>query len=237
MTTDKELQLKILRRFYEHREKNLTPIAEVYTGTDIPPKTFHRICEQLEKLDLVKLLHTHGSDAPESLVGLGKITVKGIAVIEGNTSTSSPRVVHTGGGPYIGGNVDTGGGSFTGRDQIEVGNIGQGSAVAVGRGAQASVASGLSGDEVAKLFETIYQRIEARPDTPAEDKADLKSEVQELQSEVAKGEQADEGFLTRRLRNIARIAPDILDVVVQTLGSSVKGIAEVVRKVLAKAKK
>jgi len=64
----------------------------------------------------------------------------------------------------------------------------------------------------------------------------LKAEVQDVEAEVAKGEAANVGFVERRLRNLKRMAPDILDVVVNTLGNPTLGVATAIRKVLEKAK-
>jgi hypothetical protein len=46
----------------------------------------------------------------------------------------------------------------------------------------------------------------------------------------------DEGFLARRFRNIARMAPDVLDVVVATLGNPLAGLGVAVKKIAEKAK-
>jgi len=129
---------------------------------------------------------------------------------------SDEKKIDTGGGAYIGGSVNTGGGKFVGRDDFST--------------------TGASADDLARAFEKIYAAIEARPNTSAQDKADLKAEVQDAQAEAAKGEQASEDFLSRRLRNIQRMAPDILEVVTSTLSSPAMGAAAVLRKVLAKAK-
>jgi hypothetical protein len=127
------------------------------------------------------------------------------------------RSVNTDGGAYVGGNVSVDhGGKFVGRDDNST--------------------TGLSGAEVAKLFETIYQKIDARPDTPPQDKEDLKAEVTDLQAEVAKGDEANETFLERRLRNIKRMAPDILEVMVSLFANPALGLATAVRKVMNKAK-
>ncbi len=126
------------------------------------------------------------------------------------------RSVNTGGGAYIGGNVSVDHGSkFVGRDDNSV-NI-------------------QIGADLAKAFESIYRQIEQRPDTPSEDKADLKAEVEEVEAEVTKGEEANVSFVERRLRNLKRMAPDILEVVVNSLGNPTLGIATAIRKVLAKA--
>jgi len=46
----------------------------------------------------------------------------------------------------------------------------------------------------------------------------------------------DEGFLSRRFRNIARVAPDVLDVVVATLGSPLAGLGVAVKKIAEKVR-
>ncbi len=46
----------------------------------------------------------------------------------------------------------------------------------------------------------------------------------------------DESFLSRRFRNIARVAPDILDVVVATLTNPLAGLGLVATKIAEKAR-
>ena len=125
-----------------------------------------------------------------------------------------PRHIDTGGGAYIGGDVEVKDGDFVGRDQYKT--------------------VGLSGPEIAALFQPIYAAIEARPNTPAQDRADMAAEVEEIQAEVAKGDEADEGFLARRLRNLKRMAPDILEVVLATLANPLAGLGKVAEKVAKK---
>ncbi|HEX9388425.1 MAG TPA: hypothetical protein VF918_19020 [Anaerolineales bacterium] len=100
--------------------------------------------------------------------------------------------------------------------------------------------TGLSALEIKQLFDDLYAKIETRPETPAADKEDLKAEVKEIQSTVTeaaqKNEKMDEGFLSRRFRNIARMAPDVLDVVVATLGNPLAGLGVAVKKIAEKAK-
>ena len=100
--------------------------------------------------------------------------------------------------------------------------------------------SGLSPLEIKQLFDDLYARIETRPETPAADKEDLKAEVKEIQSTVTeaaqKNEKVDEGFLSRRFRNIARMAPDELDLVVAILGNPLAGLGVAARKIAEKAK-
>lgn len=81
-------------------------------------------------------------------------------------------------------------------------------------------------------FQILYQTIDERTGIDPADKADLKAEVKEVEAHVIdKGDEADETFLERRLRNIRRIAPDILDVVLATLGNPAAGLGVVAKKV------
>lgn len=100
--------------------------------------------------------------------------------------------------------------------------------------------TGLSSAEIKQLFDQLYTSIESRAKTSTTDKEDLKAEVKDIQSTVTeavqKNEKVDEGFLSRRFRNIARVAPDVLDVVVATLGNPLAGLGVAVRKIAEKAK-
>jgi len=80
----------------------------------------------------------------------------------------------------------------------------------------------------------VYERIAARPNTSPTDRADLEAEVKEVEAEVAKGEKADENFLLRRLRNIKRMALDILEVVMATIANPAAGLGLVGAKITKK---
>ena len=100
--------------------------------------------------------------------------------------------------------------------------------------------TGLRAEEIKQLFDPLYQAIELHRKTSAAEKEDLGTEVKEIQSAVIEasqsGETIDQGFLARRFRNIARMAPDVLDVVLKTLMHPALGIGEVARKIAEKAK-
>jgi hypothetical protein len=100
--------------------------------------------------------------------------------------------------------------------------------------------SGLSAAEIKQLFDGLYTVIESNKKVSPTKKEDLKAEVQEIQSTVTqavqKNEKLDEGFLSRRFRNIARMAPDVLDVVVATLANPLAGLGVAARKIADKAK-
>ena len=100
--------------------------------------------------------------------------------------------------------------------------------------------TGLSAAEIKQLFDGLYTVIESNQKVSPTKKEDLKAEVKEIQSTVTeavqKNEKVDEGFLSRRFRNIARMAPDVLDVVVATLGNPLAGLGVAARKIAEKAK-
>jgi hypothetical protein len=117
-------------------------------------------------------------------------------------------------------------GDEVGGDKIAVGDISGSTGVAIGRGAQATVTrTGLSGDEIARLFAAVYRRIEARPEDPDVDKEELTETVRKIQREAAKGEAANPNRVARWLKTLALMASDIFDVTVACLTSPVAGIA------------
>ncbi len=138
-------------------------------------------------------------------------------MMSGQSDSTGRPDIQTGGGAYIGGSVSVDGNSkFVGRDDNST--------------------SGASAEQIAQLFQAIYKQIDQKSDLKPEDKQDLHADVHDVQTEVAKGDQADESFLERRLRNIQRMAPDILDVIVTTFADPALGLATVVQKVAATAK-
>ena len=100
--------------------------------------------------------------------------------------------------------------------------------------------NGLSAADIKLLFDQLYNNIDARANVSSADTEDLKAELKEIQATVTeaskKNEKVDESFLSRRFRNIARIAPDVLDVVVATLGNPLAGLGVSVKKIAEKAK-
>jgi hypothetical protein len=152
--------------------------------------------------------------------GSGNVTIGG-DVVGRDKIAKTTQTISTGGGAYVGGNVNvSGGGKFVGRDD--------------------QAQTGLTAEDLARLFTPIYQQIDARPTLPPRDKEDLKADVKDVEAETAKvvqGQQADENFLERRLRSIRRLAPDILDVIASTFASPTLGAATVIRKVIDRVKR
>ena len=85
-------------------------------------------------------------------------------------------------------------------------------------------------------FSTIYKQVEERYDLSSTDKTDLKSELQTFEDEDKKGTESNEGFLAQKLRNIRRIAPDILDVIIATIANPAAGFGMIAKKVAEKMK-
>lgn len=132
---------------------------------------------------------------------------------------AAATTVHTE-GAYIGGNVTVKNGDFVGGNQVKT--------ITSYHGADPAA--------LAQAFAEIYARVSAQPNLSAEDKADVQAELQEVEEELQKGEAADEGFIRRRLRNIRRMAPDILEVVLTTFANPLKGLGTVAQKIAAKMK-
>ena len=91
--------------------------------------------------------------------------------------------------------------------------------------------TGLNADETAMLFDKLYAIVEQYSKLSQEDKADLKTEIEELRQELGKKEKANETFLLRRLRNIKRMAPDILEVTLATIANPAAGFGLVAKKI------
>ncbi|MEA3351523.1 MAG: hypothetical protein U9Q82_12935 [Chloroflexota bacterium] len=152
----------------------------------------------------------------------------------------SEKKTNTEGGAYIGGGVNTGGGDFVGRDKnITAGERG----IAIGGNVSGSnivtgdhnvVGSTVNMQE--QYIQQVFEAINTHPDSEHVEKEDLKAAVQEIQQEDGKGETADETFISRRLRNIKRIAPDIHDVVLTTIANPAAGFGMVAKKVAEKIK-
>lgn len=90
--------------------------------------------------------------------------------------------------------------------------------------------------DAAYKFSPIFPQIETLPNLTTADKSDLKSELKTFEDEDKKGPESNEGFLAQRLRNIKRIAPDILDVVIAAIANPAAGFGTIAKKVAEKMK-
>ncbi len=79
-------------------------------------------------------------------------------------------------------------------------------------------------------FEPIYRAIEDLPRSATAKKA-LSGRIDEIRSEITKGEQANEFFLARSLRNLKKSAPDIAEVALSAIAGPGPAISTIVKKV------
>jgi hypothetical protein len=89
---------------------------------------------------------------------------------------------------------------------------------------------GIQSTNLSSSFRTINQYIDRHPDLQPSEKKDAKEDLNEIQAELEKPE-PDENFLARRFRNLQRMAPDIVDVVFETLKNPVSGVTTVIQKI------
>jgi hypothetical protein len=123
-----------------------------------------------------------------------------------------------------------------GGDRITVGNISGSSGIAIGGGARASVHTGPDAEELKRLFAEVHTALGALQ-TPAPIRASAAQAVQEVEKEAAKGDQASEKMIEEWLTFLGSIAPDIVEVVAATFASPVAGVAKVIGKIAARARK
>lgn len=115
-----------------------------------------------------------------------------------------------------------------GGDNIVIGDI-SGQGIAIGRGASAQVRYGLGGDELASLFEPLYQQIQQRPPDPDVDRDEITELARKIEDEVGRGDDANEKKVLRWLDTLADIAPDIFETAALALVNPTAGIASAIR--------
>ncbi len=86
------------------------------------------------------------------------------------------------------------------------------------------------------ILHTIYEAIEARPETTKDDKEELKSLAKEVDEEI-KQPAPNQRLVTRLFKDIRKMAPDILDVVLATLASPAAGLSLAAKKIVEKVQK
>jgi cell division septum initiation protein DivIVA len=130
-----------------------------------------------------------------------------------------------------------------GKAGIQIGNIsnvGRDVNISEGNITTNQNTTGLNPAEIRELFDGLYKTIERNNNVSLANKKDLQAEVKEIETTVteavSKSENVDEGELSRHFRNIARMAPDVLEVVVATLVNPLAGLGVAVKKIAEKAK-
>ncbi|MBI2758681.1 MAG: hypothetical protein HYX49_08395 [Chloroflexi bacterium] len=87
---------------------------------------------------------------------------------------------------------------------------------------------------ITNVFKPVYRAVDEHPTLPPAMKADVKAEIKDVEKEIQKGGQAEEEGMMRHLRNVQRMAPDILDVVVAALSNPVAGLGMAAKKIAQK---
>lgn len=90
--------------------------------------------------------------------------------------------------------------------------------------------------DIAEAFADIYARVAQRPEDPNVDREEIRETVEKIEQEIKKGEDLREPALTRWLRNLNNMAPDILDVTAAVLAGPLKGATVVVQKIAERAR-
>lgn len=119
------------------------------------------------------------------------------------------KQIDTGGGAYVGGNVNTRGGDFVGHDKTTAG-------VAIGAGASAQV--GLSAAALAQALAPIVAAVQTSVADPAV-QAVAMQEIEKLQAELARGTDADDARIAGILDGLANLPPGAVAALVRAFGA------------------
>ena len=150
-----------------------------------------------------------------------------------NKKQEKPGQLNTEGGAYIGGSVKTGGGDLVGRDKnvsVSVGGDMSGNMV-IGDGNTINSGGTVN---IQNVFAPVYTAIQ-QASIPAQEKEDLVAEVKEIENTIVEGN-VDESWLSRRLRSLKKMAPEIGEVALAALGGPGAAVGAIVKKVAEKVK-
>lgn len=119
-----------------------------------------------------------------------------------------------------------------GDENIIQGNI-SGGVVVQGRNPKVTVHNTIGAElsELTALFEQLQQAILARPEDPDIDKEEIVETVQKIEIESQKGEQANPKKVERWVQNLNNMAPDIVDVILASLGGPVSGFTAILKNI------
>jgi len=96
--------------------------------------------------------------------------------------------------------------------------------------------TGIQAAELTAMFEAVFKKIETLPENPDVDREEIVDTVQKIQNEANKSDQANTNKLERWITNLARMAPDILEVMAASLAGPVAGFTAVFKKIVDKAR-
>lgn len=110
-------------------------------------------------------------------------------------------------------------GDKVGGDKISVGDI-SGQGIAIGRGAEANVTTGISGQELQRLFEPLLKYI--REDSNA-NQTEAMNKADELMREVVKGKAADDDRIGELIDGLIDLVPGAVSGIASIFESSIIG--------------
>ncbi len=88
--------------------------------------------------------------------------------------------------------------------------------------------------DLSSAFAVIYRAVDEHANLSPAVKEDVKAEIKDVETAIQKNEQPNENNILRHLRNVQRMAPDILDVAIATLTSPISGLGMIGRKIIQK---
>jgi hypothetical protein len=90
--------------------------------------------------------------------------------------------------------------------------------------------------EMTGLFKRVRRKVKTRRADPNVDQTKLENQVNKIEAEAAKGPAADTGKLERWIRTLAKMAPDIVEVMAASLAGPVGGFSMVFKKIVERAR-
>ena len=148
-----------------------------------------------------------------------------------STTTQNVESVESGGilvGTVVGTDPQIGGQRQYG-NTYTVGDITDSTGIGIGENIQVTVTQGLSGEEIAKLFVAITDKVSAMPEGP--EKTMAETAVQGLEKEAGKGDDADESKVSKWMNFLAQTAYDAFEVAVATFVNPIAGLGVAFKKV------
>lgn len=140
-------------------------------------------------------------------------------------------------GDMVGGDKVVHGDEIHAGGNVNVANIGAGAQIGqFAQGSNIQQTQGASVQDLAALFNAIYKQIDNRPNDPNVERGEIRDTVKNVETEAAKGEQANSTKVERWLKSLKELAPDILEVTAAALLNPVAGVAATIKKIAEKAR-
>jgi hypothetical protein len=90
--------------------------------------------------------------------------------------------------------------------------------------------------EMEQLFKRVHKELQTRRQGTVSDPQKVQEQVKKIEKEAAKGEKADPAKLENWMTKLGKMAPDILDVMLASLGGPITGFTAVFKKIADRAK-